>query len=177
MSVDAPTIGSLFVQRAIVGVGDLAVSNNPALTLSTYALGSCIGVAAYAPSVRAGGILHFMLPDSKLAREKAQLHPAMFADTGLPLFFRELEVFGATAETLVLYVAGGASVIAGQDPFRIGERNRQATLDYLERRGHRLRGADVGGTVNRTLHLELSNGRLTVKSPAATSRVQLEAFS
>ena len=45
----SPTIASLFAQRVVVGVGDLAVSNNNSTVLSTYALGSCICVIAYDP--------------------------------------------------------------------------------------------------------------------------------
>ena len=71
----APTIGSIFAQRVIIGVGDMAVSNNPQVTLSTYALGSCVGVVAYDPVARAGGILHLMLPDSTISPEKAVAQP------------------------------------------------------------------------------------------------------
>ena len=46
----APTIGALFAQRVVIGVGDMAVSNNSIVTLSTYALGSCVGVIAYDPA-------------------------------------------------------------------------------------------------------------------------------
>ena len=59
----APTIAALFTQRIIIGVGDVAVSNNQQVVLSTYALGSCIGVIAYDPFTKVGGILHLMLPD------------------------------------------------------------------------------------------------------------------
>lgn len=47
----------------IVGIADLAVSNNPSVTLATYSLGSCLGVTIYDPVIRAGGLLHIMLPD------------------------------------------------------------------------------------------------------------------
>mgnify|MGYP001561206167 CR=1 FL=1 len=78
----APSIAAIFAQRVVVGVGDLSVSNNIAITLSTYALGSCIAVAAYDPVVKAGGLLHLMLPESSISPDKAISQPAMFADTG-----------------------------------------------------------------------------------------------
>src|SRR5690242_365262 len=86
----SPTIAALFAQRVVVGVGDMGVSNNASFTLSTYALGSCVGVAAYDPLMKVGGLLHIMLPDSSISLEKAQKQPAMFADTGLPLLLRSL---------------------------------------------------------------------------------------
>ena len=66
----SPTIGSVFAQRIVVGVGDMAVSNNTNMTISTYALGSCVGIVAFDPFVNVGGILHIMLPDSTLSPEK-----------------------------------------------------------------------------------------------------------
>ena len=68
----SPSIASLFAQRLVVGVGDMIVSNNAASTLSTYALGSCVAIAAYDPVVKAGGLLHIMLPDSTISPAKAR---------------------------------------------------------------------------------------------------------
>jgi len=68
----SPTIAALFAQRVVVGVGDMGVSNNPQITLSTYALGSCVAVVAYDPVAKAGGLLHLMLPDSTISPAKAQ---------------------------------------------------------------------------------------------------------
>jgi chemotaxis protein CheD len=165
----SPTIGSLFVQRVVISVGDLAVSNNAQMVLSTYALGSCIGVVAYDPVMKAAGILHLMLPESSIAPHKIASQPAMFADTGLPLLFRELAGLRAERSRMNLIVAGGASVIAGTDPFRIGERNATVTLNWLKREGCNLRLVDVGGTHNRTVHLDVNTGVVTLKTPAATT--------
>ncbi len=162
----APTIAAVFAQRLVVGVGDLTVSNNPAITLSTYALGSCVGVVAYDSVARVGGLLHLMLPESSVSPQKAVTQPAMFADTGLPLFFRSLFSLHAERTQLRLYIAGGANVLlTANDSFRIGERNLQATADFISRHGFRVVRSDVGGTVNRTVHLEMSTGCVKVKTP------------
>ena len=159
------SIASLFAQRVVIGVGDLAVSNNPTVTLSTYALGSCLGVVAYDPVARAGGMLHLMLPDSSIAPEKAAAQPGMFADTGLPLLFRGLAGLKAERARLRLFVTGGASVLAGHDAFKIGERNIRVTLAYLSQQGFAVRETAVGGTANRTVHLDVGTGAVTLKMP------------
>jgi chemotaxis protein CheD len=169
----APTVAQLFSQRVVIGVGDLAVSNNSQVILSTYALGSCIGLIAYDPAVKVGGILHLMLPESTISPEKASRQPAMFADTGLPLFFRQLIGVKADKSRLRLFVAGGASVIAGTDPFRIGERNTRYTQDFLAQHGLTVARAEVGGNINRTVHLELSTGKVTLKTPSENSQILL----
>ena len=161
----SPAFGFLFAQRVVIGVGDLAVSNNEQTVLTTYALGSCVGVVAYDAAVRVGGILHVMLPDSKIAPEKAAVQPAMFADTGMALFLRQMATFRAAPERVQFFLAGGARVILAAAPFRIGERNAHAVLLCLADRGFRPVGTDLGGSVNRTLHLELETGRLIVKAP------------
>lgn len=163
----------LFAQRVVVGVGDLAVSNNAQTVLSTYALASCVGVVAYDPAVRSGGMLHLMLPESVISPEKAVRQPAMFADTGIVHLLRELTGIQAEWSRLRILVAGGASVISGSDPFRIGERNVQVTIDCLTRQGFGSILRETGGAVSRTLHLELGTGALTVKTPTESKQITL----
>ncbi|MFA5264623.1 MAG: chemotaxis protein CheD [Opitutaceae bacterium] len=161
----APSIGSIFAHKVVIGVGDMAVSNNANVTLSTYALGSCVGVVAYDPTVKAGGILHLMLPESKLSADKAAAQPAMFADTGLPLLFNALFGLRADFGRIKLFIAGGASVINGADPFRIGDRNLNAVKKFLLSCPCKITGHDIGGTINRTVHLDVSTGLVSLRMP------------
>lgn len=164
-----------FPQRVIVGVGEMCVSDNPAITLSTYALGSCVAVVAYDPVAKAGGMLHMMLPDSKISPDKALAQPAMFVDTGLPLLFRTLGTLNTDVSRLRIFVAGGASVRCADDSFRIGERNVRTTADYLFAQGCIVRQAAVGGTINRTVHLHIGTGEITLKTPTANDSFRLAA--
>jgi chemotaxis protein CheD len=171
----SPTIASIFAQRVVVGVGDMAVSNNALVTLSTYALGSCVGVVVYDPAVKVGGILHMMLPDSSISPEKAKSQPAMFADTGLPLFFRSLAGMKADQSRLRIFVTGGAGILSSHDNFKIGERNTKATMEYLAANGYRVRQQVTGGTTNRTVHLEIGAGAMTLKTPEGKEVISLAA--
>jgi len=164
----SPTVANLITQRLVVGVGELAVSNAVAVTISTYALGSCVGVVAYDPAARAGGILHLMLPDSALSPGKAAAKPAMFADTGVPAFFRGMAGIRAERSRTRIFLAGGACVLSGPDNFRIGERNAEAVNKMLAVYGCSVVGRELGGTVNRTLHLNVGTGALTMKLPDRT---------
>ncbi len=161
----SPSIAALFAQRVVVGIGEVGVSNNPSMTLSTYALGSCVGVVAFDPLMHVGGLLHIMLPESAISPDKALVQPAMFADTGLPMLFRGLIGMKGEPSRIRIFVAGGASVWCANDSFKIGERNIRATASYLEGKGYRVRQSDVGGTVNRTVHLNVGTGEITLKSP------------
>ena len=81
--------------KIIVGVADMKTSNEPGDTIITYSLGSCIGLVIYDPVARAGGILHYMLPDSSIDGVKAKTKPYMFADTGIPRLFKQAYTLGA----------------------------------------------------------------------------------
>src|SRR5262249_55507083 len=137
-----------------------------------YALGSCVAIVAYDPLVRAGGLLHLMLPESKISPDKALAQPAMFADTGLPMLFRALVGLRASAARLRLFVAAGACIMCTTDTFKIGERNVRTVTAYLANAGLSVREWAVGGTINRTVHLALATGNVTLKTPLGT-----EAFS
>lgn len=169
----APAIQSFFAQRIMIGVGDLGVANNPAITLSTYALGSCVGVVAWDPLERVGGMLHLMLPDSRISPDKAITQPAMFADTGLPALFRALKGLRVQPQRLRILVTGGACVLCDADVFKIGERNVRAVTEHLAASRLPVAHWSVGGTINRTVHFEVGSGAVTLKTPVGSERLSL----
>lgn len=169
----APSLPSLFQQRVVVGVGDLAVSNNANVSLSTFALGSCVGIIVYDSVAKVGGLIHIMLPDSTLSPDKALKQPAMFADTGMPLMHRNLCGMRAERTRMKAFVAGGASVISGADMFKIGERNIKAVKKLIGALGVRVIKADVGGVNNRTIHLNIGTGEVSMKTPLGSSKFSL----
>jgi len=150
--------------KLIVGIADMKVSNDLSTTLITYSLGSCIGVSIYDPIVRAGGLLHFMLPDSTIDPQKATKNPWMFADSGIPLFFKEAYQLGAEKKRLIVKVVGGAQILDDSHFFNIGKRNYMTLRKIFWANNVLIRAEEVGGNVNRTLSLELSSGRVWVKT-------------
>ena len=152
----------------IVGISDLKVSGQPEDTLVTYALGSCIGVAVYDPVMKVGGLLHFMLPDSALDANKARENAAMFADTGIPLLFKSCYAIGAEKRRMVVKVAGGASILDDGNYFRIGQKNITALRKIFWRNNVLIDAEDTGRNCNRTVRLEMSSGRCTIKSSDGT---------
>jgi len=172
----APLSNPLFDQRVVVGVADLAVSNNPNMTLSTFGLGSCVGVAAYDPNSRVGGLLHIMLPDSSQSPEKAEEEPCMYADTGVQLLCRAMSGLKANLHSSRFMVAGGATIIEGNpqsDLFHIGTRNVEAVVEQLQYFRLSIFDIDTGGSHNRTMHLTVGSGYLTIKSPEGLSGYNL----
>jgi chemotaxis protein CheD len=151
-------------ERLLVGVADAIASTETGKSLMTYALGSCIGVTVYDPLVRVGGLLHFMLPESRAAPEKAAATPAMFADTGLPLLLERIAKLGADRRRLVVCAAGGAAILGEDDHFRIGARNRTMLRKLFWQQNLLLNASDTGGCHSRILSLALADGTVTVRA-------------
>jgi chemotaxis protein CheD len=151
----------------VVGVADMVASNDSGAELVTYSLGSCLGIAIYDPVKKAGGLLHIMLPDSTIDPAKAAQKPFMFVDSGVPRLFQSVCNLGAERQRLVVKVAGGAQLLDPQGVFNIGERNYQAFSGLLARNGYIVHARDVGGLASRTLRLDMTNGRVMIKSPGA----------
>ncbi|MEA1933533.1 MAG: chemotaxis protein CheD [Thermodesulfobacteriota bacterium] len=149
----------------MVGISDMKVSNNPDDVLITYSLGSCIGVTIWDPEVRTGGLLHYLLPDSNLNKEKAKKNPFIFSDSGVPLLFREAYKFGALKKRMIVKVAGGAQVLGNNDFFDIGKRNMLALRKIFWRNNVIVAGSDIGGTISRTIFLNIKTGVTLVKMP------------
>jgi chemotaxis protein CheD len=158
------------MRQIVVGIADCKVSRDPGVELVTYALGSCIGVAAYDPKARAGGLLHFMLPESDASPERSRRCPFMFADTAIPMLLAQLEQAGAEKRRLVVRAAGGAQVADVSGIFNVGKRNQLALRRLLWRAGLFIHGEDLGGTASRTVRLNLADGTMTVRSPGEAER-------
>lgn len=147
----------------VVGVSDMKVSNEQDAILITYSLGSCIGVTAYDPIARVGGMLHFMLPESELDPAKADRNPSMFADTGIPLLFKSAYALGAKKQRMKVIVVGGSQVLDQQGFFNIGKRNHMAVRKIFWKNNVMVDYEDVGGNGNRTLKLAIRDGKAWVK--------------
>ena len=170
---NVPTSPAVSQRDTVVGVGELAISNNRNVVISTYALGSCVALAAYDADTKAGGIIHIMLPDSSLSPDKAERQPAMFADTGIPLMLDRLSELNAERENLRAFVAGGASVIAGSDMFKVGERNIEAVKKAVTSLAIPVIKADIGGLNNRSLQLALETGTVNLKTVHGNTNISL----
>ena len=151
----------------VVGVADLAVSNDPGAELVTYSLGSCLGITIYDPLKKIGGLLHLMLPDSNIDPAKATTMPHMFVDTGVPRLFHAAYHLGADRARLIVKVAGGAQLLDAGNIFNIGARNAEAFKKLIAQHGLAIQANDTGGTASRTVRLDLSNGNVSIKSPGA----------
>ncbi|MGV0950241.1 MAG: chemotaxis protein CheD [Azonexus sp.] len=151
-------------ENIVIGVADMQVSDDPNSVLVTYALGSCIALCLYDPQLQAAGMIHYMLPMSSVAPEKAAANPAMFADTGVPLLFERMFALGCRRESLVVKAVGGGALNGDSDLFQIGKRNHTVLRKLMWKNRIMITAEDVGGCKSRTVRLYLSDGKLVISS-------------
>jgi chemotaxis protein CheD len=144
-------------------MADMQVTNDAEAILVTYSLGSCIGVTVYDPVSRVGGMLHYMLPESSLDLDKARRRPFMFADTGIPLLFKNAYHLGAKKSRIKVKVAGGAQIMDGGGYFNIGKRNYATLRKMFWRNNVMIENEDIGGSINRTMYFNINDGSVWLK--------------
>lgn len=146
----------------VVGISDCKYCGEPGVSLTTYALGSCVGIALHDSSAKVGALLHVLLPLSS-HNTREQLNPYMFADTGIERMVREVVGMGAGLNRLTARIAGGANMLNSSSVLDIGRKNIQSSLELLERLKIPVMGSSVGGTVGRSMQLEVGSGRVLVR--------------
>ena len=151
-------------KRIVVDISDVKVSNSPDAVLTTYSLGSCIGVALFDPVAHIGGLLHYQLPDSSIDLPKAEKYPCMFADTGMAMMVKKLLAMGAGKKRMQIKIAGGATMNTGPKGFDIGKRNYLAIRKILWKNGMFIDAEDIGGNSPRNMYLNIGCGSVTVRS-------------
>ncbi len=156
----------------VVGISDYAVSRDPDEVVVTYALGSCVAVLAHDPVSRIGGLLHYMLPEDSADGTRAAANPAMFGSTGIPLLFEQMKKLGADQRRFVVRLAGGAQVLGDENIFNIGKKNQLLARKLLWKIGVLIHGEALGGTVARTVRLEVGTGKVWIREGATEGAMQ-----
>jgi chemotaxis protein CheD len=150
----------------VAGIGEMVFSRDPKVVLVAYGLGSCVGLSAWDPVARVGGLAHFMLPTG----DESGGPPVKFVSGGFNRFMDGFRGAGGLPSRAHFKAAGGAAMLQMlSNGLEIGKRNVDAVHGAVSSAGFRLAASDVGGRAGRTVQLEVGTGRLLVKSLAVTT--------
>ncbi|MGI6452793.1 MAG: chemotaxis protein CheD [Syntrophomonadaceae bacterium] len=147
-----------------IGIAEYGVCKAPGI-LITLALGSCMGVSLFDRVTGIGGMVHVMLPDSKLFN--GPIIRSKFADTAIPLLLEEVLKLGASKKRLEAKIAGGAQMFKSQSNsslLNIGERNTFMCRKVLNELQIRITGMDTGGHIGRTMILDCGQAKTFVRT-------------
>lgn len=146
-----------------VGIGEVAISGNSEDRIITHALGSCVAVTVYCKTNKVAGMIHIALP----SRPSATTHVAKvgyYADEGLEYLIETIQnQYKINIYNASVHIIGGANPSISKDIFMIGVRNLQAVKSYLGIRNISYIELDVGGTVSRTVELNVNDGLISIK--------------
>jgi chemotaxis protein CheD len=156
--------------KNVVVVADMKLGKKGDV-LVTHALGSCLGLMVYDPQALVGGLLHAMLPLSKINPEKAANNPYMFVDLGVPKLFKEIYRIGGEKSRLVVKAAGCGQPLGKNEIFKIGERNFTVLKKLLWKNNVLLKADDVGGHAGRTVHFDITTGEVKISSNGSVSQL------
>lgn len=148
----------------IIGIGEMKVTADPDVTLITYSLGSCLGVALHDPAANIAGMIHCMLPMSRMDPPRGERQPALFVDTGVFALLQAMLKMGAQKRRLVVKVAGCGAPLDTKGQFKIGERNYAVMRKVLWKNDLLITAEDVGGEKPRTLSIRPTDGYTLVRS-------------
>jgi len=149
--------------KYMVDPAGLAVSRDVNVSLCTSPLGACLGIAIYDPAARVGGLLHSLLPASKLDPKRAASRPGMFLDTGLAALLAEAEKLNAKRENIRIFVAGGAQMMDETGVFNIGKLNTEILGELLPRLGVKVYARQAGGRTSCSMELTLATGEVRLR--------------
>lgn len=154
-------------QSLVVGISDYAVSKSPS-TIVTYALGSCVGICLYDSSLKIGGLSHIMLPESTQFSNN-ETNRMKFADTAIVDLVEEMRRLGSDVRRITAKIAGGAKMFQTQPGSAIGsigDRNVASVKKVLNGLKIPIMAEDTGKDYGRTVHFDLSTGKIKVCSLA-----------
>jgi chemotaxis protein CheD len=158
----------------LVRMGEWAVSADPAATLVTIGLGSCIGLVLVDRIRRVAGLAHVMLPGARPGQADdlpASAH-GKYADLAVGALLDGVLAAGARRIGLEAALVGGAHMFGfGTPRLDVGARNEAAVRDGLAAARIPVRGAATGGNTGRTVRVRIFDGQVLVRAVKGADEV------
>ncbi len=126
----------------------------------TTILGSCIAVCLWDPTLRAGGMNHYLLP----YWNGDGLQTPKYGNIAITMLIDKMISIGCRRENLQAKVFGGASMLDNSCAFlNIGERNIMLADTALSESGIAVAGRNVGGNQGRKIMFMTDSGDVFMK--------------
>jgi len=155
-----------------VGTGEVKVSVGRGI-LRSFAIGSCVVVAAYDSMHKVGALAHIMLPGSA---PDGYAYRTRYAADGIDELIRQMAVEGSKKPDIEVCLVGGANVLKKDDD-TICKENGESTTRLLAERQIRVRAAVLGGTERKGVSLNLYCGTVSYMEGDGPEQVLWEAWN
>jgi len=132
-------------------------------------LGSCIAITLWHPTLKIGGMCHFVLPGSSAANKIALPDPKLngrYSDEAMALFEREIIRRGTNFKEYQAKIFGGSNMLVNSTLLEnelIGTKNSVAAKNHLSERDVPILVAHIGETGYRRITFDVATGDVWVK--------------
>ncbi|WP_297472615.1 chemoreceptor glutamine deamidase CheD [Ferrovum sp.] len=126
-------------------------------------LGSCVAACLWDRVAGLGGMNHFMLPDDLREGGTPLSVAGRYGAYAMELMINRLLKAGARRGRLEAKVFGGAEVLRGFTTTRIGERNAEFILEYLQTENIPVTAQDLMDIYPRKVYFFPNTGKILVK--------------
>jgi chemotaxis protein CheD len=136
-------------------------------------LGSCIAITMWHPYLQIGGMCHYMLPGEHPDPDAGHLD-GRYAGDAVEMFLRHMRAAQTHPREWVAKMFGGGSQFPDWTPAAgngLPERNIEAGLDLLDKRGIPVTATHFGGTGHRQVVFDVWTGDVWLKHVDASEQV------
>ncbi len=134
-------------------------------------LGSCVSACIRDISTGAGGLNHFLLPESSSSGDDAQ--SARYGVHAMEVLINELLKSGCHKKDLEAKIFGGGQVINTSSMEAVGYQNGEFVKNYLNSEGIPITAEDLGGEVARRIYFYPASGKVSVLRIKPTANDQI----
>jgi chemotaxis protein CheD len=138
-----------------INTGEVKVGSGN-IILRSVAIGSCVVIAAYDSSEKAGALAHIMLPGS--APEKSQ-EKTKYAANGINEMLRLMTCAGIKKDNIEVCLVGGGNVLKKKDD-NICRENIKSTARLLRKEGIPIKATVLGGAKRKGVSLNIESGSI-----------------
>ena len=151
------------MQLVTVGIGEIAISENPETMLVAPNLGSCLALSVYDRVRKRGGMVHCLLPLSHRNPGRAAKDPITFVDTGVAKLLTRMLDDGGLKSNLQIFAAGCGNINDPNDFFAIGKNNYAVLRKILWKNSLLIHAEHIGGAHPRSLKLCVRSGEVWIR--------------
>jgi len=134
-------------------------------------LGSCVALVAWHPTLKIGGLCHYLLPVAP-AVKKVPSDDCRYGDNAFAHMKQSMLTYGHL-EDFQISLFGGGDMFAFNTPQSIGMNNIACARKWLMREKIQLHQMDVGGSISRSVVLIVPTGELQLKRYAMNDQQRL----
>ena len=137
-----------------VQIGEIKAGRGK-LMLQSKAIGSCIAIVAYDAIKKIGAMAHIMLPGGAPSRKVFE--KTKYAADAIDAMVSKMAQLGSKTNDIEVALVGGGNILNRKDD-TICKDNIESALELLGKKGLRVTAQAVGGTVRRSVSLDVEHG-------------------